>query len=111
MTPPNLIDAMSDAGFYPHRPSSVEVRQTHISCVFLAGDFVFKLKKALRFSFLDYSTLEQRYRFCQEEVALNRRLTPRVYLGVFEIMRRGEGFAWVPIPRSSSILRRSNTRS
>jgi aminoglycoside phosphotransferase family enzyme/predicted kinase len=98
MTPPNLIDAMSDAGFYPQRPSSVEVRQTHISCVFLAGDFVYKLKKALRFSFLDYSTLEQRYRFCQEEVALNRRLTPRVYLGVFAIMRRGEGFALAPNP-------------
>lgn len=93
MTPPNLIDAMSDPAFYPHRPPTVELRQTHISCVFLAGDFVFKIKKPLHLSFLDYSTLEQRYQFCRQEVALNRRLTPRVYLGVFEITRRGDGFA------------------
>ena len=93
MTPPNLIDAMSQASFYPQRPPRVEFKQTHISCVFLAGDFVYKIKKPLRFSFLDYSTIEQRFQFCQAEVALNRRLTPRVYLGVFPILRRGEGFA------------------
>ncbi len=93
MTPPNLIAAMTEPAFYPQRPRSVEFRQTHISRVFLAGDFVYKIKKPLRLSFLDYSTLERRYHFCQEEVRLNRRLTPRVYLGVFAIMRRGEGFA------------------
>jgi uncharacterized protein len=88
-----LIAAMTDAAFYPHPAADVEVRQTHISCVFLAGDFVYKIKKPLHFAFLDYSTPEQRYHFCREEVRLNRRLTPRVYLGVFPIMRRPSGVA------------------
>jgi aminoglycoside phosphotransferase family enzyme/predicted kinase len=88
-----LIAAMQEPGFYPQPPRAVEFRQTHISCVFLAGEFVYKIKKPVRFSFVDYSTLELRYHFCREEVRLNRRLTPRVYLGVFPIMRRDEGFA------------------
>ena len=92
-TLPDLVAAMSNAAFYAHRPSSVDFRQTHISCVFVAGDLVYKIKKPLRLAFLDYSTAQQRYRFCQEEVRLNRRLTPRVYLGVFAIRRRSGGFA------------------
>ncbi|SRR5579875_624209 len=93
MAPEDLIDAMSDPGFYPHRPARVEFRQTHISRVFVAGDFVYKTKKPLRLAFLDYSTLERRYHFCQEEVRLNQRLAPRVYLGVFAIMKNGAGFS------------------
>jgi uncharacterized protein len=88
-----LIAAMAEPGFYPQQPAQVEYRQTHISCVFLAGDFVYKIKKPVHFEFLDYSTLERRYHFCQEEVRLNRRLAPRVYLGVFAIVRDGERFA------------------
>ncbi len=87
-----LIAAMTQPGFYPQRPAQVEFKQTHISCVFLAGDFVYKIKKPVRFEFLDYSTLERRYHFCCEEVRLNRRLAPRVYLGVFAIVRDGDGF-------------------
>jgi hypothetical protein len=98
MSSEKLIAAMSEPGFYPQRPPAVEIRQTHISCVFLAGDFVYKIKQPLRFSFLDYSTLERRYHFCQEEVALNRRLTARVYLGVFKITRSDDGFALEPDP-------------
>jgi aminoglycoside phosphotransferase family enzyme/predicted kinase len=67
----------------------VAVIQTHISCVFLAGDQVFKVKKAVRFPFLDFSTLERRRHFCEEEVRLNRRLAPGVYLGVVPIVRAG----------------------
>jgi uncharacterized protein len=89
----NLIAAMSEPAFYPHRPASVEFRQTHISCVFLAGEYVYKIKKPLHLAFLDYSTLERRFHFCREEVRLNRRLTQRVYLGVYPIVRRGGGFA------------------
>jgi aminoglycoside phosphotransferase family enzyme/predicted kinase len=88
----SLIAAMQQPGFYPQPPGGVEFRQTHISCVFLAGEFVYKIKKPVRFAFADYSTLELRYQFCQEEVRLNRRLTPRVYLGVFPIMRQDKGF-------------------
>lgn len=94
----DLIAAMTEPGFYPERPSSVEFRQTHISCVFLAGQSVYKIKKPVRFSFVDYSTLELRYQFCHDEVRLNRRLTPRVYLGVFPIVRSPRGFALGPEP-------------
>ncbi len=90
---PPLISAMAEPHFYPHRPDRVELRQTHISYVFLAGEYVYKVKKPVRFTFLDYSTLEKRYRFCQEEVRLNRRLAPKVYLGVGPLIEReGEFF-------------------
>jgi len=87
-----IIAAMTEPAFYPDRPRAVEFRQTHISRVFLAGDFVYKLKKPVRFAFLDYSTLHRRYHFCREEVRLNRRLTPRVYLGIYAILPHGGGF-------------------
>jgi aminoglycoside phosphotransferase family enzyme/predicted kinase len=70
---------------YPHHPPDVEVRETHISLVFLAGDRAYKVKKPVRFPFLDYATLEKRKRWCEEEVRLNRRLAPSVYLGVVPI--------------------------
>ena len=89
----NLISAMARPDFYPDRPDAVELRQTHISQVFLAGQFVYKLKKPVRLAFVDYSTLELRYHYCQEEVRLNRRLTPRVYLGVLPIIRQQSAFA------------------
>lgn len=60
----------------------VEVRRTHASVVFLAGDRVYKLKRPVDYGFLDFSTLERRRFFCEEEVRLNRRLAPGVYLGV-----------------------------
>jgi aminoglycoside phosphotransferase family enzyme/predicted kinase len=78
--------------FYPHRPSTVDLVQTHISFVFLAGEEVYKVKKPVRFSFLDFSTLERRHHFCREEVRLNRRLAPDTYLGVATICREGAGF-------------------
>src|SRR5208337_3729046 len=89
---PALIAAMSRPEFYRERPERVELIQTHISCVFLAGEVVYKIRKPVRFAFLDYSTLEQRYHFSQEEVRLNRRLAPSVYLGVFPILYHGDGF-------------------
>src|SRR5205823_6296381 len=88
-----LVDAMSRKEFYPHRPTEVEVRQTHISYVFLAGPYVYKIKKPVRFSFLDYSTLQKRQHFCREEVRLNRRLAPETYLDVIGVCRSNTGFA------------------
>ncbi len=85
MTHPKLIEAMSRPGFYPHRPPSVELVQTHISFVFIAGDRVYKVKKAVDFGFLDFTTLEKRKRFCEEELRLNRRLAPEAYLEVAAI--------------------------
>lgn len=80
-----LIAAMLRPGFYAHRPTDVTLVQTHISYVFLAGERVFKMKKPVRFSFLDFSTLERRRHFCGEEVRLNRRLAPDVYIEVHAV--------------------------
>ena len=68
--------------------------QTHISWVFIASPFVFKVKKPVNLGFLDFSTLEKRRYFCQREVDLNRRLAPEVYLGVAPIYRTASGFSF-----------------
>ena len=82
-----LTAAMLRPEFYPDRPGHVELRQTHISYVFLAGTRVYKIKKPLQLPFLDYSTLSRRRYFCGEEVRLNRRLAPNTYRGVMAISR------------------------
>lgn len=81
----SLIEAMMEPSFYPHRPPEVTHRETHISHLFFAGDLVYKVKKPVRFSFLDYATLKRRRYFLYEELRLNRRLAPSVYLGVLPI--------------------------
>jgi hypothetical protein len=86
-----IVRALGDPGFYPHRPGAVEHVQTHISHVFLAGAFVYKLKKAVRFAFLDFSTPERRREGCHEELRLNRRLCPEVYLDVVPVTRAPDG--------------------
>ena len=83
-------------GFYPDPPAQVELKQTHISYVFVAGDFVYKVKKPVHFAFLDCSRLAQRFHYCCEEVRLNARLSPHVYLGVFAILRDAESFVLGP---------------
>jgi aminoglycoside phosphotransferase family enzyme/predicted kinase len=80
-----VIDALSDPAAYPFAVSQIEIRQTHISVVFLAGPYVYKVKKPVAPGFLDFRTLEKRRHFCEEEVRLNRRLAPHVYLGVVPI--------------------------
>lgn len=80
-----LVSAMLEPAFYPRRPSKVVHKETHISHVFLTDDLVYKVKKPVRFSFLDYSTLAKRRHFLNEELRLNRRLAPSVYLAVMPI--------------------------
>ncbi|QDU98882.1 bifunctional aminoglycoside phosphotransferase/ATP-binding protein [Lignipirellula cremea] len=87
----DLIDALTDSAAYPFAVENVEVRQTHISAVFLAGSLVYKIKKPVDFGFLDFRTLAQRRHFCEEEVRLNRRLAPHVYLGVVPVTRDADG--------------------
>lgn len=78
---------------YPHRPKAVTLAQTHASCVFLAGDYVYKIKKPVNFGFLDFSTPEKRRHYCEEEYRLNLRAAPGVYLGVVDISEvNGEYF-------------------
>src|SRR5271154_2338540 len=93
---PPLVEAMMRPEFYPDSPARVEFKQTHISWVFLARDFVYKVKKPVRFPFLDYSELARRYHYCREEVRLNARLSPRVYFGVCAILKHGESFVLGP---------------
>lgn len=70
---------------YDNRPPSVQVKETHMSWVFIAGDRAYKLKKPVHFPFLDFRTLVARENNCREEVRLNRRLAPDIYLGVVSL--------------------------
>jgi aminoglycoside phosphotransferase family enzyme/predicted kinase len=87
----SLIEALSLPNAYSYPVEAVKVRQTHISVVFLAGPYAYKVKKPVNLGFLDFDSLEKRRRFCDEEVRLNRRLAPHVYLGVVPAVRTGQG--------------------
>lgn len=90
--PKNAVAAwLAQPDSYPHRPASVEHIETHISHVFLAGNLAYKLKKPVRFDFLDFSTLAAREQACRDEVRLNQRLAPDVYLGVVPVTRSAAG--------------------
>lgn len=80
-----LEQFLADPDSYPHGPDQVRIVQTHASYVAIASPFVFKVKKAVDFGFLDFSTLEKRKHFCELEVELNRRLCSGTYLGVVQI--------------------------
>ena len=84
---PEYVRALLRPDAYPSPPPHVELRQTHISYVFLAGDVVYKTKKPVDFGFIDQVAAERREAFCHAEVRLNRRLAPDVYLGVGPIVR------------------------
>lgn len=81
---------------YPHQTDNIEHIQTHISHVFIAPPFVYKLKKPVDFGFLDYSTLEKRHKLCEREVTLNRRLCEGIYIGVVPIVRQGDQLVLEP---------------
>jgi len=70
---------------FPHPIQPLEQIETHISTVILCGEIVYKIKKPVNFGFLDFTTLEQRHHFCEEELRLNRRLAPELYLEVVAI--------------------------
>ena len=75
-----LVAALLDPHCYPHAAKSVRLFETHISWVLLAGRHAYKIKKALDLGFLDYTTLRARQHYCDEEIRLNRRLAPQLYL-------------------------------
>ncbi|MHA3026483.1 bifunctional aminoglycoside phosphotransferase/ATP-binding protein [Chromohalobacter sp.] len=81
-----LIEALRQGRGFDHPVSRIEVYETHVSWVILTGDYAYKIKKPLDFgSFLDFSTLEKRRRLCEQEVRLNRRLAPALYLDTVAI--------------------------
>ncbi len=87
-----LIEYMKRAAFYPHSVQSpIREIQTHISHVFLTGERAYKIKKPVHFAFLDFSSLEQRHQDCLDELRLNQRFAPELYLEVLPIYRNEDG--------------------
>ena len=80
-----LIESLRSPDCYDHPVEKVELIETHISWVLLTGSFAYKIKKGVDFGFLDYSTLKLRQRQCEEELRLNRRTAPQLYLEVVPI--------------------------
>lgn len=85
-----LIQALLNPACYAHPVDSVSLKETHISWLLLAGDFVYKIKKPVDFGFLDFTDLGRRQFFCQEELRLNRRLASGLYLEVIAIGGRAD---------------------
>lgn len=83
-----MLESLKNPALYGSNVESVNVLQTHISFVALTGDFAYKVKKPVNFGFLDFSTLEKRKYFCEEEMRLNRRLCPDIYLDVVPITKK-----------------------
>ncbi|HUH38742.1 MAG TPA: AAA family ATPase [Spongiibacteraceae bacterium] len=86
-----LYQALSRPQAYPHPVTDILYRETHISQVFLTDQYAYKVKKARDLGFLDFSTLAQRKWFCEEELRLNRRFAPQLYLDVVSINRTAAG--------------------
>ncbi len=92
-TLPVLIQQMMQPGFYPHPVADpIQLIQTHISYVLLTGEYAYKVKKPMNFGFLDYSTLEKRQHFCQEEWRLNQRGAADIYLEVLPLTEQAGRF-------------------
>jgi uncharacterized protein len=85
----DIIEDLRNPSALPDKTGRVAVVQTHISIVFVADAFVYKVKKPVNFGFLDFSTLEKRKYYCQREVELNRRLSRDLYLGVLPVTLQG----------------------
>ncbi|MFW6358079.1 MAG: AAA family ATPase [Chroococcales cyanobacterium] len=91
LTTAQIIQKMQQPDFYPHPVTQqIELMQTHVSYVLLTGDYVYKVKKPVNFGFLDYSTLDKRLHFCQEEIRMNREAAPEIYLEVVPITQEGD---------------------
>lgn len=83
---PALLERLLTPAAYPHPVTGVRLIETHISWVFLTGDYVYKVKKPVDLGFLDFRSLERRRHFCHEEVRLNRRFAPDLYLDAVPIV-------------------------
>jgi aminoglycoside phosphotransferase family enzyme len=90
---PLMIEDLLNPTSLPDQTKNVTLIQTHISLVFVADDFVYKVKKPANFGFLDFSTLEKRHHFCLQEVVLNKRLSEGIYLGVEPIYYDGHHYS------------------
>lgn len=89
--PVPLIDALREPAAYPHPCAAIRLVETHISWVFLTGEYAYKLKKPLDFGFLDFTTLARREFYCREELRCNRRFAPDLYLECVPVKRAADG--------------------
>jgi aminoglycoside phosphotransferase family enzyme/predicted kinase len=89
---PPLIAALLRPESYWHPADDIQLHETHISWVILAGPFAYKIKKPVDFGFLDFTTRERRLADCADEIRLNRRLCPDVYLGIVDVVERDGGY-------------------
>ena len=89
---PPFVQALMEPGVFPHEANEIRLVQTHISYVVLAGDYVYKFKKPVDFGFLDFSTLDKRKSCCEQELLLNRRLCPDIYLDLVTVNSNGRSF-------------------
>lgn len=87
----DLVQDLLAPEAYPHPCEAIRLVETHISWVFLTGDFAYKVKKPVRFNFVDFSTAELRKHYCEEELRCNRAFSPELYLDVVEIVRDPRG--------------------
>jgi len=88
---PPLIEALTNPAAFDHAVEHIDIIETHISWVVLTGQYAYKIKKPVNLGFLDFSTLARRRHFCEEELRLNRRLAPQIYLDVVAITQHGVG--------------------
>jgi aminoglycoside phosphotransferase family enzyme/predicted kinase len=86
-----VLDFLALSGAYPDHPATIERIDTHASIVFLAGTFAYKVKRAVRYPFLDFSTLAKRHRACLDELRINKRTAPQLYIEVVPITLNAEG--------------------
>ncbi len=89
---PSIIHDLKNPESLPDRTETVSVVQTHISIVFVADEWVYKIKKPVNFGFLDFSTLEKRKHYCHQEVRLNKRLAEDIYRDVLPVTFDGKKF-------------------
>ena len=82
---PELIKSLMQAGVYDHPAKKIQLVETHISWIILAGDYAYKIKKPCNLGFLDFSSLDKRLFYCKEELRLNSRLAAPIYLGIVTI--------------------------
>ena len=91
---PPFVQALMEPSVFSHAAPEIQLVQTHISFVVLAGDYVYKFKKPVDFGFLDFSTLDKRKNCCEQELLLNRRLCPDIYLDVISVCDQNGGFSF-----------------
>ena len=101
--PDELIQALQDPALYDHPVEDFSVIETHISWVILTGNFVYKIKKPVNLGFVDFSTLDKRQHFCAEELRLNRRFAPDLYLEGSQSRAVALNRAWLVMARQSNM--------